>query len=111
MMSENVTDGKHTTLTLPRSENSCFLLYVSLCAKCVLTIPELNKIYNSTNDPSFINSWQVYQLETDIENVTFYKTTTDNSTLGYWGIDLHECPEKGKYAIFFNSWQFVTLEK
>jgi hypothetical protein len=94
MMSENVTDGKHTTLTLPRSENSCFLLYVSLCAKCVLTIPELNKIYNSTNDPSFINSWQVYQLETDIENVTFYKTTTDNSTLGYWGIDLHECPEK-----------------
>jgi hypothetical protein len=94
IMSEKVTDGKHITLTLPHTENDCFLLYVSLCEKCVLTIPELNRIYNSTNDQSVLNSWQVYQLEieTGLEHLRFYKTTTDNSTLGYWGIDLHECP-------------------
>jgi hypothetical protein len=49
-----------------------------------------------------LNSWQVYQLEieTGIEHLSFYKTTTDNSTLGYWGIDLHECPTNdiGKYV-------------
>jgi hypothetical protein len=104
MMSETVTDGKHATLTLPHTENSCFLLYVSLCEKCVLTIPELNRIYNSTHDPSFLNSWQVYviEIETEVENLSFYKTTTNNSTLGYWGIDLHECPENGigKYTCF-----------
>jgi hypothetical protein len=94
MMSENVTDGKPTRLTIPHTENSCFLLYISLCEKCVLEIPELNRIYNSTNDSNNLNSWQVYQLEleTGIENLSFYKRTTDNSTLGYWGIDLHECP-------------------
>jgi hypothetical protein len=53
MMSEKVTDGKPTTLKLPHAENSCFLLYLSLCENCVLTIPELNRIYNSTNDLSF----------------------------------------------------------
>jgi hypothetical protein len=94
MMSESVTDGKHTTLTLARSKNSCFLLYVSLCGKCILTIPELNRIYHSTSNKSFLNSWQVYQLEieTGLENLSFYKTTTDNSTLGYWGIDMQQCP-------------------
>jgi hypothetical protein len=94
MMSENVTDGKPTTLTLPHTETSCFLLYVSLCETCVLTIPELNRNYNSANYPSFLNSWQVYhtEIETGIENLSFYKTTTDNSTIGYWGIDLHQCP-------------------
>jgi hypothetical protein len=103
IMSEKVTDGKHITLTLPHTENDCFLLYVSLCEKCVLTIPELNRIYNSTNDQSVLNSWQVYQLEieTGLEHLRFYKTTTDNSTLGYWGIDLHECPTNdiGNYII------------
>jgi hypothetical protein len=104
MMSETVTDGKHATLTLPHTENSCFLLYVSLCEKCVLTIPELNRIYNSTHDPSFLNSWQVYviEIETEVENLSFYKTTTNNSTLGYWGIDLHECPENGIVAYQLN---------
>jgi hypothetical protein len=101
MMSENVTDGKPTTLTLPHTETSCFLLYVSLCETCVLTIPELNRNYNSANYPSFLNSWQVYhtEIETGIENLSFYKTTTDNSTIGYWGIDLHQCPtnDTGKY--------------
>jgi hypothetical protein len=96
MMSEKVSDGKPSTLTLKsiHAENSCFFLYLSLCEKCVLTIPELNRIYSSTYNPSFLNSWQVYQLEieTGIEHLSFYKTTTDNSTLGYWGIDLHECP-------------------
>jgi hypothetical protein len=94
MMSENVTDGKPTRLTIPHTENSCFLLYVSLCEKCVLAIPELSRIYNSINDSNNLNSWQVYQLELDtgIENLSFYKRTTDNTTLGYWGIDLHECP-------------------
>jgi hypothetical protein len=94
MMSEKVTNGKHTTVTIVHNEKSCLLLYISLCRKCVLTIPELNRMYNSTNDPSYFNSWQVYQLEIEagIENLSFYKTTTDNSTLGYWGIDLHECP-------------------
>jgi hypothetical protein len=53
MMSVKVTDGKPTTLKLPHVENSCFLLYLSLCENCVLTIPELNRIYNSTNDLSF----------------------------------------------------------
>ncbi|XP_068902287.1 uncharacterized protein [Tenebrio molitor] len=94
MMSEKVTNGKHTTVTIVHNEKSCLLLYISLCRKCVLTIPELNRMYNSTNDPSYFNSWQVHQLEIEagIENLSFYKTTTDNSTLGYWGIDLHECP-------------------
>jgi hypothetical protein len=94
MMSENVTDGKPTRLTVPHTGNSCFLLYVTLCTKCILKIPELNRIYNSTNDSNDLNSWHVYQLEikTGIENLSFYKTTTDNSTLVYWGIDLHECP-------------------
>ncbi|XP_068900243.1 uncharacterized protein [Tenebrio molitor] len=96
IMSEKVTNGKLTTLTLPSPKHSCFLLYVSLCEKCVLTIPELNRIYNSTNEPSFLNSWQMYKLEieADLDNLSFYRTTTDNSTLGYWGIDLHECPTK-----------------
>jgi hypothetical protein len=102
MMSEKVTNGKHTTVTIVHNEKSCLLLYISLCRKCVLTIPELNRMYNSTNDPSYFNSWQVYQLEIEagIENLSFYKTTTDNSTLGYWGIDLHECPTNniGKYV-------------
>jgi hypothetical protein len=104
MMSEKVSDGKPSTLTLKsiHAENSCFFLYLSLCEKCVLTIPELNRIYSSTYNPSFLNSWQVYQLEieTGIEHLSFYKTTTDNSTLGYWGIDLHECPTNdiGKYV-------------
>jgi hypothetical protein len=94
MMSEKVTNGKHTTVTIVHNEKSCLLLYISLCRKCVLTIPELNRMYNSTNDPSYFKSWQVHQLEIEagIENLSFYKTTTDNSTLGYWGIDLHECP-------------------
>jgi hypothetical protein len=104
MMSESVTDGKHATLKLPYTENSCFLLYLSLCEKCVLKIPELNRIYNSTNDLSFLHSWQVYQLEIDtgVEHLSFYKTTTDNSAFGYWGIDLHECPinDTGKYVCF-----------
>jgi hypothetical protein len=101
-MSDRVTDGNHASLKLPHTENSCFLLYVSLCEKCVLTIPELNQIYNSTRGSNFLYPWQVYQLdiETGIENLSFDKTTTDDSTLGYWGIDLHECPAKdiGKYV-------------
>jgi hypothetical protein len=104
MMSVKVTDGKPTTLKLPHVENSCFLLYLSLCENCVLTIPELNRIYNSTNDLSFFNPWQVYKLETGLENLSFYKTTTDNSTLGYWGIDIQQCPTndigKSVYFIF-----------
>jgi hypothetical protein len=42
------------------------------------------------------------EIEADLDNLSFYKTTTDNSTLGYWGIDLHECPTKdtGKYVNF-----------
>jgi hypothetical protein len=60
IMSEKVTNGKLTTLKLPSPKHSCFLLYVSLCEKCVLTIPELNRIYNSTNEPSFLNSWQMF---------------------------------------------------
>jgi hypothetical protein len=101
-MSDRVTDGNHASLKLPHTENACFLLYVSLCEKCVLTIPELNQIYNSTRGSNFLYPWQVYQLdiETGIENLSFDKTTTDDSTLGYWGIDLHECPAKdiGKYV-------------
>ncbi|KAJ3620516.1 hypothetical protein MTP99_004458 [Tenebrio molitor] len=34
------------------------------------------------------------EIEADLDNLSFYRTTTDNSTLGYWGIDLHECPTK-----------------
>ncbi|XP_068900709.1 receptor-type tyrosine-protein phosphatase alpha-like isoform X3 [Tenebrio molitor] len=94
MMSETVTHGKHTTLKLPHTGNSCFLLYLSLCEKCLLAIPELNRVYISTNYPSFLNSWQVYHIETEpgTKKLSFFKTKTDNSMLGYWGIDLHECP-------------------
>ncbi|CAH1380857.1 unnamed protein product [Tenebrio molitor] len=95
MMSEKVTDGKPATVALKstHTENSCFLLYVSLCEKCVLTIPELNRTYHSTRNKSFLHSWEVYQLEIEsgIEHLSFYKTRTDNSMFGYWGIDLHEC--------------------
>jgi hypothetical protein len=96
LMSDRVTDGNHATLKLPHTENACFLLYLSLCEKCVLTIPELNQIYNSTRGSNFLYPWQVYQLdiETGIENLSFDKTVTDDSTLGYWGIDLHKCPAK-----------------
>jgi hypothetical protein len=96
LMSDTVTDGESATLKLPHTKNSCFLLYLSLCEKCVLTIPELNQIYNSTRHSNFLYPWQVYQLdiETGIENLSFDKTVTDDSTLGYWGIDLHKCPAK-----------------
>jgi hypothetical protein len=97
MMSENVTDGNPTNLTISHTGHSCFLLYVLLCEKCVLTIPELNRTFNSINDPSVLNSWQVFQLkiEAGIEKLSFNKTTRDNSTLGYWGIDMQQCPETG----------------
>jgi hypothetical protein len=102
MMSEKVTDGKPATVALKstHTENSCFLLYVSLCEKCVLTIPELNRTYHSTRNKSFLHSWEFYQLEIEsgIEHLSFSKTTTDNSTLGYWGIDLHECPTNDRGA-------------
>jgi hypothetical protein len=104
MMSETVTHGKYTTLKLPHTGSSCFLLYLSLCEKCLLAIPELNQIYISTNYPSFLNSWQVYHIEIEpgTKKLSFFKTKTDNSTLGYWGIDLHECPTSyiGKFVYF-----------
>jgi hypothetical protein len=48
MMSEKVTDGKPATVALKstHTENSCFLLYVSLCEKCVLAITELNRTFH-----------------------------------------------------------------
>jgi hypothetical protein len=95
MQSDKVTNGKPTTLTVPLKK-SCLLLYLSLCEKCTLKIPEVNSYYDSTcNQQSDINFWQVYKLElkSDHENtLTFYKERVDNATMGSWGIDIQDCP-------------------
>jgi hypothetical protein len=95
MQSDKVTNGKPTTLTVP-PKKSCLLLYISLCEKCTLKIPEVNSYYDSTsNQQSDINFWQVYKLElkSDHENIlTFYKERVDNATMGFWGIDIQDCP-------------------
>jgi hypothetical protein len=96
MQSDKVTNEKPMTLTVPLKK-SCLLLYISLCKKCTLNIPEVESYhYVSTNSQaSDIHFWQVYKLElkSDHENtLTFYKERVDNATMGFWGIDIQDCP-------------------
>jgi hypothetical protein len=96
MQSDKVTNEKPMTLTVP-PKKSCLLLYITLCAKCTLNIPEVNGYYGATSSQaSDIHFWQVYKLElkSDHENVlTFYKERADNATIGFWGIDVQDCPK------------------
>jgi hypothetical protein len=110
MQSDKVTNGKPTTLTVP-PKKSCLLLYISLCEKCTLKIPEVNSYYDSTsNQQSDINFWQVYKLElkSDHENtLTFYKERVGNATMGFWGIDIQDCPNI-KDNIGKNNFDFIV---
>jgi hypothetical protein len=94
MQSDKITNEKPMTLTVP-PKKSCLLLYVSLCAKCILKIPEVDAYYSSASSQADdINFWQVYKLElkSGHENtLTFYKEKIDNATMGFWGIDIQDC--------------------
>jgi hypothetical protein len=96
MQSDKVTIEKPMMLTVP-PKKSCLLLYISLCDKCTLKIPEVDGYYSSTSSQADdINFWQVYKLElkSDHENtLTFYKEKIDNTTMGFWGIDIQDCPK------------------
>jgi hypothetical protein len=95
MQSDQVTNEKPMTLIVP-PKKSCLLLYITLCAQCTLKIPEVEGYYSSTSSQADdINFWQVYKLElnSDHENtLTFYKEKVNNGTMGFWGIDVQDCP-------------------
>jgi hypothetical protein len=96
MQSDKVTNEKPMTLTLS-PKKSCLLLYISLCEKCTLNIPEVESYHyvSTSSQASDIHFWQVYKLElkSDHENtLTFYKERVDNATMGFWGIDIQDCP-------------------
>jgi hypothetical protein len=96
MQSDKVSNGKPTTLTVP-PKKSCLLLYISLCEKCTLNIPEVESYHyvSTSSQASDTHFWQVYKLElnSDHENtLTFYKERVDNATMGFWGIDIQDCP-------------------
>jgi hypothetical protein len=96
MQSDKVTNEKPMTLTVP-PKKSCLLLYISLCDKCTLKIPEVTGHYVATSSqPSDNNFWQVHKLELksdDESTLTFYKERSDNGTEGLWGIDIQDCPK------------------
>jgi hypothetical protein len=95
MGSDKVTNEKPMVLTVP-PKRSCLLLYISLCEKCTLNIPEVKRYYyaSTSSQPSDIQFWQVFKLElkSDHENtLTIYKERVDNATMGFWGIDIQDC--------------------
>jgi hypothetical protein len=96
MQSDKVTNEKPMMLTVP-PKKSCLLLYISLCDKCTLKIPEVTGHYVATSSqPSDNNFWQVHKLELksdDESTLTFYKERSDNGTEGLWGIDIQDCPK------------------
>jgi hypothetical protein len=96
MQSDKVTNGKPMTLTVP-PKKSCLLLYISLCEKCTLNISEVESYHHvsTSSQASDIHFWQVYKLElkSDHENkLTFYKEKADTTIMGFWGIDIQDCP-------------------
>jgi hypothetical protein len=91
-----------TTVTIPPTEKSCLMVYVSLCDTCILKIPKLNHTFTSTTQHNTTNvakeyvvhSWQSRRLNLFYETtLTFFKEKTTNDTKGYWGIDIRECPQ------------------
>jgi hypothetical protein len=109
MQSDKVTNEKPMTLTVP-PKKSCLLLYISLCDKCTLKIPEVNGHYVATSSqPSDNNFWQVHKLELksdDESTLTFYKERSDNGTEGLWGTDIQDCP---KIEDNIGNYNFVLL--
>jgi hypothetical protein len=95
MGSDKVTNEKPMVLTVP-PKRSCLLLYISLCEKCTLNIPEVESYYyvSTSSQPSDIQFWQVFKIELKSEDentLTIYKKRVDNATMGFWGIDIQDC--------------------
>jgi hypothetical protein len=103
MWSDSADYEKPTTVTIPPTEKSCLMFYVSLCDTCILKIPNLNHTFTSTTQHNTTNvakeyvvySWQSRRLNLKLNErtLTLVKEKTDNDTKGYWGIDIRECPE------------------
>jgi hypothetical protein len=103
MWSDSADYEKPTTVTIPHTEKSCLMFYVSLCDTCILKIPNLNHTFTSTTQHNTTNvakeyvlhSWQSRRLNLKLNEITltFVKEKTDNDTKGYWGIDIRECPK------------------
>jgi hypothetical protein len=103
MWSDSADYEKPTTVTIPHTEKSCLMFYVSLCDTCILKIPNLNHTFTSTTQHNTTNvakeyvlhSWQSRRLNLKLNEITltFVKEKTDHDTKGYWGIDIRECPK------------------
>jgi hypothetical protein len=119
MWSDSADYEKPTTVTIPPTEKSCLMFYVSLCDTCILKIPNLNHTFTSTTQHNTTNvakeyvvySWQSRRLNLKLNErtLTLVKEKTDNDTKGYWGIDIRECPEilDDKGNILYTLWKLL----
>ncbi|XP_068900845.1 uncharacterized protein [Tenebrio molitor] len=90
-----VTNETPTTLAIPPITKKCLLLYIYLCEKCSLTIPEFNLTYRFRSETGF-NSWQTDRIDItpkEETKISLVKSKTDGNEHGDWGIYIAECPE------------------
>ncbi|CAH1380838.1 unnamed protein product [Tenebrio molitor] len=90
-----VTNETPTTLAIPPITKECLMVYIYLCEKCSLVIPEFNLTYTFRFENGF-NSWQTDRIDItpkEETKISLVKAKTSGNEDGYWGIYIEECPE------------------
>jgi hypothetical protein len=90
-----VTNETPTTLAIPPITKECLMVYIYLCEKCSLVIPEFNLTYTFRFENGF-NSWQTDRINItpkEETKISLVKAKTDGNEHGDWGIYIAECPE------------------